>query len=328
MGDRRQTTALRITTAARLHLGFVDLNGEIGRRYGSIGLAVSEPHTEVLVRRRHGQGEDRASGSESVRALTVLRQLRQAGIIDGAFDVEVVDAIPPHAGLGSGTQLALAVAAGCLGAGSGSIEADVVGGIAERGRRSAIGIATFERGGFIVDGGRGGLDRPPPVLMRYDFPSAWRVLLALDPSATGVHGDRETAAFAALPPMPRATAAHLAHLVLMRLAPALAEADIAPFGAAISEIQAIVGGHFAAAQGGSPWSNANVGRLMRDIGAAGATGIGQSSWGPTGFAFVAGEAEAQRLYHSFVGQAKALGLELRIVSGRNSGAAVVPVTTE
>lgn len=319
MRDLSDTTALRVTAPARLHLGFLDLNGEIGRRYGSIGLAIDQPATEIVVRRA---AADSASGSEAARALSTLARLREVAHLGGCFDIHVARAIPAHAGLGSGTQLALAVAAACLSLAGEPRRPEVMAALADRGRRSAIGIAAFEGGGFIVDGGRGPFDRPPPVLIQHPFPAEWRVLLALDPAATGVHGDRETRAFAALQPMPRATAAHLSHLVLMRAAPALIEADITAFGAAIADIQRIVGAHFAAEQGGSMWSNPKVGDLMQRLGAAGAHGIGQSSWGPTGFAFADSENVASSLYHSFVGEAKALGLELVVVAGRNGGAEI------
>lgn len=319
MRDLTETTAVRVTAPARLHLGFLDLNGEIGRRYGSIGLAIEQPATEIVVR---AAAADCARGVEAARALATLAHLRDVAALAGTYDVEVIRAIPAHAGLGSGTQLALAVAAGCLALTGQQHSAELMGSLADRGRRSAIGIAAFEGGGFIVDGGRGRHDRPPPVLIQHPFPADWRVLLALDPAATGVHGDRETRAFASLQPMPRATAAHLSHLVLMRAAPALVEADIASFGAAIAEIQEVVGAHFAAEQGGGVWSNPKVGELMRRLGAAGAHGIGQSSWGPTGFAFADCQNVADNLYHSFVGDAKALGLQLMIVAGRNGGARI------
>ena len=135
----------------------------------------------------------------------------------------------------------------------------------------------------------------------------------LDKKTVGVHGDREAAAFAVLPaisgsvrrtplpPHPDAAAA------------ALHEADLAAFGSALTDIQKVVGGHFAAAQGGSAWSSPAVGRVIERLGGAGAVGIGQSSWGPTGFAFVENHAAAARLYSTFVEEATAQGLEIRIV---------------
>jgi beta-RFAP synthase len=320
--------AVRIVAPARLHLGFVDPGGASGRRFGSLGLAIDRPATEIVVRRAPTFA---ACGLEALRAERAARRLAAALAPGAAFHVDVVSAIPAHAGLGSGTQLALAIGAAILRLGAKTAGpltpawADDLGALAERGARSAIGIAAFTGGGFIVDAGksatrpdRGG--RPPPVLMRIPFPEAWRAILVLDARVQGVHGDAEAAAFATLPAFPEAQAAHLAHLVLMQIAPALHEHDLAGFGAALTRIQTIVGAHFAGAQGGTAWSSPAVGALVGRLAAAGAVGVGQSSWGPTGFVFVPDEATATTLYHSFVEEAKAHGLSMMIVRGRNTGA--------
>jgi beta-RFAP synthase len=191
----------------------------------------------------------------------------------------------------------------------------------DRGARSAIGMATFESGGFIVDGGRGAKDQPPPILIRAQFPEAWHVLLIIDSTKAGVHGADEAKAFAELPPLAESAAAHVCRLVLMQLVPGLMEADITAFGAALTEIQSIVGAHFAAAQGG-PWTSPAVGRIAHKLKDAGALGIGQSSWGPTGFALTPSKENAAHLYDSVIEAARAEGLEILIVKGRNRGASV------
>ena len=191
---------------------------------------------------------------------------------------------------------------------------------AERGARSAIGIAAFETGGFVIDGGKSASNEAPPVIARVEFPVDWRILLILDHGAEGIHGDKETQAFANLPAFPASQAARLSHLALMKLLPGLAEADIKAFGTALTEIQEAVGGHFAAAQGDSAWTSASVGKIAQRLKALGAVGIGQSSWGPTGFACISSATEAMRLYTTLVEEAKAMGLELKIVGGRNVGA--------
>jgi beta-ribofuranosylaminobenzene 5'-phosphate synthase len=309
----------RVSAPGRLHLGFLDLNGGLGRRYGSIGLALDTPSTDVTVTRA---GTTSASGPESDRVLAVVARCVAALDLKGHYKVEVERAIPAHAGLGSGTQLALAIGSALMRLEGLVLSPQQIGDLAGRGARSAIGMAAFEGGGFIVDGGRGALDHPPPVLIQMPFPEDWRGLLVLDARAQGAHGDRETQAFAALPPFPEALADRLCRLVLMQLIPGLKEADIAAFGAALTQIQGIVGGHFAAAQGGSPWTSPAVGELLKTAAGLGATGIGQTSWGPTGFAFVPSPDVADRLYHSLVGDAKAMGLEIVIVRGRNTGAAI------
>lgn len=313
--------AIKVSAPARLHLGFVDLNGSLGRKYGSLGLSISEPATELKVCEADSFA---AHGLEAERAERALRRFSSLYAGDRPFAVEVKRAIPAHAGLGSGTQLALAIGTAILQLTGRAATAQALGEVVERGARSAIGITAFERGGFIVDGGRGQKDHPPPTVVRLDFPEDWRAILVLDPRDTGVHGDKETAAFQALPDFPEQVSGHLCRLTLMRLLPGIVEKDLPAFGAALSEIQSIVGNHFAAAQGGAAWSNPSVGRIVRRLGEAGATGLGQSSWGPTGFAFVDNDAAAQRLYSTLVDEAKAERLNLAIVEGRNTGAVIGP----
>ncbi len=79
--------------------------------------------------------------------------------VDPRVSIEVSECIPQHVGLGSGTQLALAIGLGlamvC------GIDANVwdVASAMGRGRRSGIGTAAFQTGGFVVDAGhkRGGI---------------------------------------------------------------------------------------------------------------------------------------------------------------------------
>lgn len=319
--DRVMTSGIRVTAPARLHLGFLDLNGSIGRRYGSVGLSVDQPSTIVEVRT---SATNSAAGLDSQRVEKLLAAFTQE-IGRGRYAVRVLDAITPHAGLGSGTQLALAIGAAIARLEHREMAPAEVAIAGERGARSGIGLAAFTNGGFIIDGGRGANQRPPPVTLRADFPEDWRVLLILDTNRAGVSGEAETTAFAGLPEFPNAMAAHICHLVLMKLIPGLTERDLAQFGAALTEIQQIVGWHFAGKQGGSPWTSPAVGRLAQKMQSLGATGIGQSSWGPTGFAFSPSHEAAQRLYHSLVEEAKGDGLDILVAKGRNSGALIEAV---
>ena len=75
---------------------------------------------------------------------------------------------------------------------------------------------------------------------------------------------------------------------MMQVLPAIVEQNCIQFGGAITEIQNIVGDYFSSAQGGrytSPFLGSILDRLSID----GASGVGQSSWGPTGFAIFANE---------------------------------------
>ena len=269
---------------ARLHLGFLDLNGGLGRRFGGIGLAIGGLRTRIAI---EAAAHMRVEGPERERAGRILDTMRPALDLRGAYHLTVEETVPAHAGLGSGTQLALAVAAGVrtLHGMPLDIRGDAVR--LGRGARSGAGIGLFEHGGLVVDGGHGAAHTAPPVVSRIPFPARWRVLVVLDPHRQGVHGADESAAFAALPPFAGDQAARLCRLVLMKALPALAEADIASFGAAIKELQAVLGDYYAPAQGGHRFTSPAVAAWLDLLDRAGAHGIGQSSWGPTGFAFAA-----------------------------------------
>ena len=309
-----------ITAHARLHLGFLDLEGGLGRRFGGLGLALELPATRLRLAR---SDELVVEGPEAKRAAAYLSELCQAYDRPARFALTVEETIPAHAGLGSGTQLALAVgkAFGLL---EGlDLSAARIAGLLKRGARSGIGIGAFEHGGLILDGGRGPNTVVPPMLGRLAFPEDWRVLMILDPATHGVHGQEEKRAFQTLAPFPASTAAHLCRLTLMKALPAAAEADLPAFGAAIEEIQAVMGRHFAPAQGGSPYTSGRVAAVLAWLQVRGVCGLGQSSWGPTGFAFLPDEAAARDITQALQRTGLAGTLTLAINKARNQGAEIL-----
>jgi beta-RFAP synthase len=314
-----QARAVRVIAPARLHLGFLDLNGGLGRQFGGLGLAIDQPATKLVVERAPTFSSD---GADVERTAQLLSRLARVLALRSCYHVHVESSLPVHAGLGSGTQLTLAIATGLIRLEGRARSIQSLGELVDRGARSAIGMTAFEFGGFVLDGGRGRNTVSPPVLLRHPFPQDWRLLLILDRSRQGAYGTAESEAFAKLPQCPEPLAAHLCRLVLMRLLPGLVERDLAVFGSAVTEIQAVVGDYFAPAQGGGRWASPTVGRLVERLALAGATGIGQSSWGPTGFVFVDSTNEAQRLYDSIRLEADAAKLEVLIAQGRNAGATV------
>jgi beta-RFAP synthase len=191
-----------------------------------------------------------------------------------------------------------------------------------RGARSGAGIGLFDRGGLVVDGGRGPATAAAPIISRMPFPEHWRVLVVLDPRGQGVHGGDEREVFSRLAPASDADAAHLCRLVLMKALPALAECDIASFGSAIKDMQVRLGDYFAPVQGGSRFSSPAVAEALALLESEGAFGIGQSSWGPTGFAFAPSPEEADRLLASARRHPCCRDLDIRAHGGLNRGATI------
>jgi len=293
-----------VEAPARLHFGVLDLRGERGRWFGGIGAAAPAPATLVSASAAEAL---EVRGDDAGRAGEFARRFLSHHAISGGARVHVHRALPRHAGLGSGTQLALAVARAL--AEVHGIEPDVpqLARAVGRGRRSAIGIWTFAGGGLVVEGGHRPVDRESPagrkgprratigpLLARLAFPPSWRCVLAVPQAASGLSGTEEAAAFDQLPAPPDREVERVAHLVLMVLLPAVADADIEAFGAALTEIQDATGRWFAPVQGGvfAPGPSAALVRWMRKWGAS---GVGQSSWGPAVYGVVEGEAAGARL---------------------------------
>lgn len=312
--------SVAVEAPARLHMGFFDLSGSLGRKYGSIGLTLDSLSTRVVVSRAHVSS---FSGPDSKRAQGYLNRLREVIALPEHLAVSVYSAIPSHAGLGSGTQLALALGTAVSRLVGSDLSPREIAHLLDRGARSGIGIAAFEQGGFVIDGGRGANDAPPPLIARLAFPPSWRVLLLLDRAAVGLHGEAETDAFARLPSFPDGESARLCRQLLMRGLPAVAEADLASFGTAISDLQNTIGDYFAPAQGGR-YTSARVAAALETLAAGGVACIGQSSWGPTGFAVLASESDA-RLWRERLSSAFT-ALEPMICSARNRGAEAVVIT--
>jgi beta-RFAP synthase len=309
-----------VTVPARLHLGFLDLNGGLGRRFGSIGLAIHGLRTSITISAASRMG---VTGPDHERVHGYLQTMQRALDSESSYHVRINEVVPAHAGLGSGTQIALAVAAGVRR--FRGLPLDVRGDAVRlgRGARSGVGIGLFDHGGLVVDGGRGPLTTAAPVVSRMPFPDNWRILIVLDPHRQGMHGADERDVFSKLAPFSDAEAAHLCRLVLMKALPALAECDIAGFGSAIKEMQMLIGDYFAAIQGGSRFSSPDVAAALGVLEDEGAYGIGQSSWGPTGFAFAPSVNEANRLLESIRRHRRGRDLDIRAVSGLNRGAQIV-----
>jgi beta-ribofuranosylaminobenzene 5'-phosphate synthase len=317
MPDR--TDSVTVAIPARLHLGFLDLNGSLGRRFGSIGLSITGLRTKIALRRAPA---NRAAGPEHERVLRHVEKMAQRLAVDGGHAAEVLAAVPAHAGLGSGTQFALAVAAGLrrLHGLPLDIQGDAL--YLGRGARSGAGMGLFHSGGLVVDGGSTKDGLPAPVVSHMRFPEHWRVIVVLDPGRRGIHGAAEIDAFKQLPPFPDSDAGRLCRLVIMRMLPAVVEEDIVSFGSAITEIQSCVGGYFAPAQGGSAFTSPDVEAVLAALAGEGAVGIGQSSWGPTGFAFTASADQADRLAGLARAHPRGQGLDIRVCAGFNHGAEI------
>jgi beta-RFAP synthase len=282
---------IRVTAPSRLHFGLLSLpapESHAPRHFGSVGLMVSQPG---LALRIEPAEEWSAAGPLAERALAFGRRFADSfppGAV-GPHHLVIEHAPPEHTGLGTGTQLALAVARALAGScGLDGLDAVALARRVGRGRRSALGIHGFARGGFLVEAGKRTEEAISPLVARADIPEPWRIVLVLPPWGPGLHGADEGRAFEQLGAGPAGPARteRLCRLVLLDMLPALAEHDLDTFGEAVYELNRRVGEMFRRVQGGT-YAHPRVQELVEFVRRQGVAGVGQSSWGPGVFALTA-----------------------------------------
>ena len=314
----QQAQKVFINAFARLHMGFLDLNGTQGRRFGSIGLGLDMPDTLLEMAIGHDVFDDKLVPAYVNKYKQLILDHFS---IKKQLSIRVHREIPRHFGLGSGTQMALAIGAGISKLFNLNITPYDIACLTKRGLRSGIGIGTFANGGLVIDGGRGEQTVIPQIILQQPFPSEWRILLIFDHAHQGLHGDEEKKAFAKLKAADIEETYKVNYQLLMRALPALKENNLKVFGDAISTLQAYTGDYFAPAQGGR-YASKSVTEVITYLSKQDISCLGQSSWGPTGFAIFESESIANQYLLRLQSRFSQKELGWLICRARNMGAII------
>ena len=325
---------IRVRTGSRLHFGLMALPSEVSnwpntggqvavprRRFGGVGMMIDHPGIELTV--EHAS-QWSAQGPLSERAIQFAQKYCANASVSSCFCIKIHHAAPEHAGLGTGTQLALAVARGIAKLArvdsyeesSATLLAKRVG----RGLRSSIGTHGFAFGGLMVDGGKIKDDEISPNVASACVPEDWNVLLVLPQGLQGAHGKLEINAFAEIagrPPDDAATDA-LCRIVLLGLLPAIYQNDFESFSESVYDYNRRAGEMFRSAQRGV-YANERIEHIVNAIRGFGVKAVGQSSWGPAVFAITLQE-NVQRLQRHLELSGAVRPEEMVVTQPRNQGA--------
>ncbi len=288
--------SVSLIAPARLHFGFLDPTGLSGRQFASLGLVIDGHNVELEVERSKtlvltGQALDEDT-ADFFKA-TIRRLKAKYGIAED-FKIILKEKPPRHSGFGSGTQLALALSRALLELTELKPKTADLSLVVNRGRRSGIGILGFDKGGFIVDGGKLNEARQPPLISRVSFPRKWKILLIMHNTPSHFYGDREIKAIEGLPRITQEKSSTLCSETLLKVIPAILDRDFETFAAGITNIQNLMGEIFFNAQDGSKFSSPSVGKVIERLAKNFEIGSGQSSWGPTGFAIFKSNEELKK----------------------------------
>ncbi len=318
-------TRVIVETPSRIHLTLTDLAGDRGRVDGGVGVTLDDP--SIVVEAERGE-ELLVRGENAERARAAAEAVMDRFNLGGA-EITVRSCYKQHVGLGGGTQLAMAVAKALCELYSRPASAREIAAAVGRGGTSGIGVAAFERGGFIVDGGHSfgpGKEKvdyrpssaslgvaPPPVILQSDLPASWTFLLAMPSLPKGAHGRKELDVFGTFCPVPKEEVAELCREILVRMIPAVLEEDLDSFGAAVNRVQEL---GFKKVEVGL--QHPLVRSLMEEMRSAGAAGAGLSSFGPTVYAVA--DSGTRDIEAAAVEAMRGVGGEVVVTRSRNSGA--------
>lgn len=240
-----------------------------------------------------------ASGPLADRALVFARgferSLREDGKTLRPHRITVHNSAPQHVGLGTGTQLALAVVRAIADSGGyGELSTPDLAQLSGRGLRSSLGAHGFDHSGILVEGGLGQRSSLAPLVAKIPFPEEWRVVLLFPESSEGLSGTEEKQAFARMEVSDTSITERICRVILQGLLPAAAEEDFAIFSESVYEMNALSGKHFSQTQQGL-YSSPEIAERIAALRSLGVKGVGQSSWGPCIFAFVESEEEGVHL---------------------------------
>jgi len=309
-----------IKTPARLHLGLIDLNGNLGRMFGGIGVAINQPNIIMYAQQAKSLT---VTGEEITIVSALVNKFFKTYPAKPNVHVHIEKTIPAHTGLGSGTQLALAIATALAKITRIKASTSELSLAMGRAQRTGVGTAIFKNGGFVVDGGKKTLqhDSFPPLIYQQPFPDEWRFIIATPNIQKGLFSSAETSAFNKLPPMHEEEVAKICRLTMLKLLPAIAEKDLENFGEALTDIQIITGNYFAHVQGNT-YSNTKIADTLDFLKYIGVCGFGQSSWGPTVYGVVNKTDAKETLKKVKAYLAKDIGGEAFVAKANNKGATI------
>lgn len=302
-----------ITAPSRLHFALIDLNGELGRVDGGIGVALKEPALCIEVSVVGNPVEDNPEEVVPVieRLSSIIKPAQRRN-----YRVKILKRLPSHVGMGSRTQLSLSVAKAISVLERRHDSAAELAKLVGRGGTSGIGTAAFEHGGFILDGGHrfqktgdtnaiepgaakagfmpssASTVAPPPVLFQHPLPEDWFFVVAIPGVKRGAHGAEEIDIFKRYCPIERSEVEKICRIVLMRILPSVVENDITTFAESLTLLQEI---GFKRIE--TELQDDIIKALFRFFDGH-ALGYGMSSFGPGTYAVVEGAKRAKALADS------------------------------
>ncbi len=309
-----------INSPARIHIGFLDLNFNSKRKFGSLGLTISDFFFKIRIEK--SQRIEVISNCLSIKKKTtrIIEFLKLKKKISN-FRITIINKMPLHNGFGSGTQLTLSVGYLINEFFNLNMNVNQIANIFNRGVRSGIGIESFKRGGFNIDVGKlDGSNSPPLNILNLKWPKEWKILLIMDQNIVGIHGKKELKEFKELKKSKFTNSNSNFKSLVMNIIPGIIEENFIEFSNGLREIQDNMSKIFYGNK--NKFASSIIAKIFLNLKINGINCFGQSSWGPTGFIFFENSKKRNELLkylENYINLNGMRGIKLFKVDGRNFG---------
>ena len=324
-------TRIDITTGSRLHFGLICNTLHSPWRFGGIGVMLRQPAWRLHVA-PIAADTDTIDADVDVdvagRIHDFLARIRSHQNVT-SLHIEVHENLALHTGLGSGTQLGLALSAAIEVMTHRRLQEDPfqLAQLADRAERSAIGTIGFARGGFLVDHGESPETSLNRRVDRIVVPDNWRFVLVHPVDSQGLSGEKERAFFGQRVHMPQTLVDDLGQQILVQIAPAVRENRFEHFAASLENYGQTVGAFYAGEQGGV-FAHPAMTQLVSHLQSNGISGMAQSSWGPLIAVPAASQDHAEEIIKLIPNEIAGGPLNVSVSEPLNTGATVRSVVDD
>ena len=307
------SNALTVTVSAgyRVHLGFYRFY-DPPYAYGSIGVALSVPRLRLKLIRREGGGVK--VSAPTPESQHIIKEVLSTFTPEFKGEITLDGHVKHLVGLGTRTRVVMSLLRSLREARI--IHGDLVNAARKAGVGgiSSVGIYSFIKGGLVVDSGirTDGEIRPPEIIYRSAIPADWRIIVVIPEGRSGLTEASEGPIMNRPEPHVRQKELYSALLSLLH---SVRSEDFGGFALSVEKIQRLTGEYFSKYQGGifCCEESATAASMLRNYGAS---GIGQSSWGPAVYGFVPSLSRAEHVVNELRTVLSDIGVKCEIWCSR------------
>ena len=297
---------IKITCYCRINFGLIDLSEKPYRIDGSHGIYTNLVLGEVEMKTIDTDCDIIDTNDSNIKRYkqVILNCKQYIGKYTESIYIKINNLIGVHKGVGSGTQLSMAIVECFNQTYDLNLSIDQKAFLALSGGTSSIGVYCFSNGGYLVDAGRlypkeknivgpGEIfcfDSLPPLVTRIEAPS-WYVCILIPQKLKEINGDDEKNLFDLFTPIPNNQVNEICMWILKGIIPSITTNNIYSFGFCIEKIMSLGFKKKEIDTRGTVISD-----RIRVLKRLGLKGVGMSSFGPTVFGFIDNDVLAKKIY--------------------------------